>query len=131
MTCYEKMTNTDVLSLTPNDTAVIEMDDMLDELLDSVIDLQEKAQRYREFDPEYSIDVLDRGTREQLRMQMISYRGKPGFSIRVWVKTAQGQWIPTKRGINITPDEVFDLIYAAAHALNQCYPLNPSRPREE
>jgi len=63
----------------------------------------------------YPYTDSQRTATQSLRMSLDDYNGKTFLNIRVWV-LKDGQWVPTKRGINIYPKELEDLEDAIRYA---------------
>src|SRR4051794_36503728 len=84
------------------------------------------------------IATLDRSDSEQIRIHWAEFGGKKFVSIRMWVKDADGQWWPDKRGIALRVREIpaladavvelLDLAGAELRPRGQSRPPMPGRP---
>jgi len=63
--------------------------------------------------------ALPRGEgREELRVSLDEFKGRPYVSLRVWERDASGHWWPTKRGVSVRLSEARDVAEALLEALD-------------
>lgn len=57
--------------------------------------------------------TIQRSDTEQLQMSVSEYKGKSYFNLRIFYTTDDGaNWLPTKKGVTFTPDQL-DLLTEA------------------
>jgi len=49
---------------------------------------------------------------EELRVELAEYEGKPFLNLRIWFRSTDGAWLPTKKGVTIRMREISDLVAA-------------------
>src|SRR4051794_26618807 len=74
------------------------------------------------------VATLERSEFEQIRVNWCEYEGKKFVSIRMWVKNADGQWWPDKRGIALRVRELPALADAVVELLDLAADLFRDRP---
>ena len=62
------------------------------------------------------LEQIERSPGEELQMSLSQFKGRDLFNVRIWVKDRHGEWVPTRRGINLYPHELEALIQAAERA---------------
>ncbi|MCX5806153.1 MAG: transcriptional coactivator p15/PC4 family protein [Proteobacteria bacterium] len=48
--------------------------------------------------------------KDKIIITLKEFKGKQYIDIRTYFENQEGEWIPTKKGISLTPDSVDDLI---------------------
>jgi hypothetical protein len=48
--------------------------------------------------------------KDKIIITLKEFKGKQYIDIRTYFENQEGEWIPTKKGISLTPDNVDDLI---------------------
>jgi hypothetical protein len=56
------------------------------------------------------IGEIERNDTERLRVEVSNYRGKDFVSARIYYLADNGEWLPTKKGITVKPEQVDVLI---------------------
>ena len=63
--------------------------------------------------------TIERSETEQLQISVSEYRGKSYLNMRIFYTTDDGQtWLPTKKGVTFTPDQL-DLLSEAIESARQ------------
>ena len=61
--------------------------------------------------------AIERSDTEQLQISISEYRGKSYLNMRIFYTTDEGQtWLPTKKGVTFTPDQLDILTEAIEEA---------------
>lgn len=60
-------------------------------------------------DPEpRRLATFPRSEVEELRVELATYKGKPFVQARIWFRSSEGTWHPTKRGVTFRVRELAD-----------------------
>ena len=63
--------------------------------------------------------TIERSDTEQLQISVSEYKGKSYLNMRIYYTTDEGAtWLPTKKGVTFTPDQL-DLLTEAIEAARQ------------
>ncbi len=63
--------------------------------------------------------TIDRTDTEQLQISISEYKGKSYLNMRIFYTTDDGAtWLPTKKGVTFTPDQI-DILTDAIEAAKQ------------
>lgn len=63
--------------------------------------------------------TIDRTDTEQLQISISEYKGKSYLNMRIFYTTDDGAtWLPTKKGVTFTPDQI-DILTEAIEAAKQ------------
>lgn len=63
--------------------------------------------------------TIERTDTEQLQISISEYKGKSYLNMRIFYTTDEGAtWLPTKKGVTFTPDQI-DLLTEAIEAAKQ------------
>ena len=61
--------------------------------------------------------AIERSDTEQLQISISEYKGKSYLNMRIFYTTDEGQtWLPTKKGVTFTPDQLDILTEAIEEA---------------
>jgi hypothetical protein len=60
-----------------------------------------------------------RDGREELRVNLAEYQGRPYLAVRLWQRDQSGAWWPTRKGVSIRLSEARDVADALAKALDR------------
>lgn len=75
--------------------------------------------------PDALLAAIKRGQREELRLSLSTFKGRPFLSLRLWLQPESGEWIPTRKGCSVRLHEVPAVQEALAKAL-ELAPLGES-----
>lgn len=62
------------------------------------------------------VAAFAKNNREQLRVYLTEYMGRPMIDLRVWAENQQGEWVRTRKGITMST-EVFPALRAVIDEL--------------
>ena len=66
------------------------------------------------------ISSIERSSTEQLQIAIKEYKGKRYLDLRIFYTTDNGgSWLPTKKGVTISPDQLLVLKDAVDLAINE------------
>ncbi len=66
------------------------------------------------------ISTIERSSTEQLQIAIKEYKGKRYLDLRIFYTTDNGgSWLPTKKGVTISPDQLLVLKDAVDLAINE------------
>lgn len=66
------------------------------------------------------ISTIERSSTEQLQIAIKEYKGKRYLDLRIFYTTDNGaSWLPTKKGVTISPDQLLVLKDAVDIAINE------------
>jgi Transcriptional Coactivator p15 (PC4). len=69
---------------------------------------------------EKELAVIERSETEQLKISISEYNGKSYLNMRIFFTTDSGEtWIPTKKGVTFTPDQIEVLRDAVDEAMKE------------
>ena len=69
---------------------------------------------------EKELAVIERSDTEHLKISISEYNGKSYLNMRIFFTTDGGQtWIPTKKGVTFTPDQIDILKDAVDEAMKE------------
>ncbi len=69
---------------------------------------------------EKELAVIERSDTEHLKISISEYNGKSYLNMRIFFTTDGGQtWIPTKKGVTFTPDQIDILRDAVDEAMKE------------
>lgn len=69
---------------------------------------------------EKELAVIERSDTEQLKISISEYNGKSYLNMRIFFTTDGGStWIPTKKGVTFTPDQIEILRDAVDDAMKE------------
>lgn len=54
--------------------------------------------------------TFPRTDRSEVRLSLSAFRGKKTIDLRLFFLTTEGEWLPTKKGVALRPEEVPSLI---------------------
>jgi hypothetical protein len=57
--------------------------------------------------------------REELRVNLAEYHGRPYIALRLWQRDPSGAWWPTRKGVSIRLSEARDVADALAEAMDR------------
>lgn len=64
--------------------------------------------------------TIERSDTEQLQISVSEYKGKSYLNMRIFYTTDEGAtWIPTKKGVTFTPDQIETLRDAVDDAMKE------------
>jgi hypothetical protein len=55
------------------------------------------------------IAAFEKNNREQVRLYLSEFQGRPMIDLRVWAETQDGTWIRTRKGITMSADLIGEL----------------------
>jgi hypothetical protein len=58
------------------------------------------------------MQVIDKTDSERIQIEMKSYKGKEYMDIRIFFKSDEGEWLPTKKGVTVGLNKLNDFIEA-------------------
>jgi hypothetical protein len=77
------------------------------------------------------IGWLDKNSKEKIRVAVREYKGREFVDVRVYFENDDGQWLPTKKGITISPGKMGELIRLLSDAERKGKrPNRPAHPLE-
>lgn len=69
---------------------------------------------------EKELAIIERSETEHLKISISEYNGKSYLNMRIFFTTDGGQtWIPTKKGVTFTPDQIDVLRDAVDEAMKE------------
>jgi len=69
---------------------------------------------------EKELAIIERSDTEHLKISISEYNGKSYLNMRIFFTTDGGQsWIPTKKGVTFTPDQIDILRDAVDEAMKE------------
>jgi len=71
---------------------------------------------------------IERNKTEKIKVETREYKGKDFLSARIFYHADSGEWLPTKKGITIKPDQVKELIELLQKAPGEFKQLNEKKP---
>jgi len=58
------------------------------------------------------MQVIDKNETERIQIEMKSYKGKNYMDIRLFFKSDDGEWLPTKKGVTVGVNKLNDFVEA-------------------
>jgi len=60
----------------------------------------------------HTIATIPRTDRTEVRVRLTAYRGQPLIDLRLYFRTKEGEWLPTRKGCAFPPAELPGLLAA-------------------
>ncbi len=65
------------------------------------------------------VGEIDKNSKEKIRIRWETYKGVCFLDVRAHYKDDMGEWVPTKKGIAISPNKIEDLVELLRKAQEQ------------